>query len=274
MYDEATSGAPSDATPSADVWRRTAAGLARTVSIERSWSSWGGVHSGHLGALALEAMGAMVGDLRPVRGLSVSYLCPVDDRPLTLNTMVERVGTTSSVTSLRADQDGTLALIGMATFGAAGPGPRYPGIEMPRVPTAAKCPVLPHSPLPFSQHLEIRAASEDRCLGGGKEAELVSWVRFVDGRAIDAAGITTLLDGLAPGIFATITVPVAMPMLQLSVEFAADLLSESLDHWILIRTRTEHSAGGWVNDESTAWSEDGRLLARSRHCRRLLPRRD
>jgi acyl-CoA thioesterase len=194
----------------------------------------------------------------------------VGDRPLTLNTAVERIGSTSTVTSLRADQEGDLVLIGMGTFGAAGPGPRHAGLAPPAVPRPEACPLLPPGPMPFFQHLDVRSATDARCLGGGDRAELTAWVRFTDGRAISTAGVTMLLDGLGPGLYAMLKAPISMPLMQFSVEFAADLLGESLDGWVLVRTRTDHAGGSWATDDSTAWSEDGRLLAHSRHSRRLI----
>jgi len=281
MYDTGAAAGPAispatdEAGTSADVWRRTADGLSRTVSIERSWLSWGGVHGGHVASLGLEAMGAAVGDLRPVRALSVAFLSPVNERPLVLAPTVERVGGSTSVASLRATQDTETVLFAMATFGAVGPGPHYVGKPPPEVPPPDECPAmpLPQGPVPFAQHLEIRPATADRVLSGGEKAELTAWLRFADHRTIDAAGVTVLLDALAPGLFATITVPIPMPNVQLSIEFTDALTGDPIDGWVLVQIRTDHAGGGWVTDDSAAWSEDGRLLAQARQARRVLTRR-
>lgn len=281
MYDTgaaagpAISSATGDAGPSADVWRRSADGLSRTVSIDRSWLSWGGIHGGHVASLGLEAMSAAVGDLRPVRALSVAFLSPVNERPLLLAPTVERVGGSTSVASLRATQDTETVLFAMATFGAVGPGPLYLGMPAPDVPKPAECPTmpLPQGPVPFAQHLEIRPATADRVLSGGDRAELTAWLRFADHRTVDAAGVTVLLDALAPGLFATMTVPIPLPNVQLSIEFTDALAGDPVDGWILVQIRTDHSGGGWVTDDSTAWAADGRLLAQARQVRRVLTRR-
>jgi acyl-CoA thioesterase len=60
---------------------------------------------------------------------------------------------------------------------------------------------------------------------------------------------------------------------QLSVEFTDELVGEPVGGWILVRIRTDHAGGGWVTDNSTAWSADGRLLAQARQARRVLSRR-
>ncbi len=281
MYDTgaaagpAISSATGDAGPSADVWRRSADGLSRTVSIDRSWLSWGGIHGGHVASLGLEAMSAAVGDLRPVRALSVGFLSPVNEHPLLLAPTVERVGGSTSVASLRATQNTETVLFAMATFGAVGPGPQYLGMPVPDVPKPADCPAmpLPQGPVPFAQHLEIRPATADRVLSGGERAELTAWLRFADHRTVDAAGVTVLLDALAPGLFATMTVPIPLPNVQLSIEFTDALAGDPVDGWILVRIRTDHAGGGWVTDDSTAWSAEGRLLAQARQVRRVLTRR-
>lgn len=271
----ATWPAAGEAGPSADVWERTADGLSRTVSIDRSWWSWGGVHGGHVTSLGLEAMTAAVGDLRPVRALSIAFLAPVDDRPLVLAPVVERVGGNTSVASLRAVQGGQPVLLATATFGAITPGPEFNGLPAPEVPEPDACTrmPLPQGPVPFAQHLEIRPASGAKLLGGGDTAELIAWVRFADHRTVDAPGVTVLLDALAPALYATMTVPVPMPVVQLTIEFADALVGDPVDGWILVRIRTDHAGGGWVTDDSTAWSEDGRLLAQARQARRVLTRR-
>jgi acyl-CoA thioesterase len=280
MYDTGGATGPTvwsapDAGRSADVWQRTADGLSRTVSIDRSWWSWGGVHGGHVTGLGLEAMAAAVGDLRPVRAMSIAFLSPVDDRPLVLAPVVERVGGNTSVASLRAEQGGAPVLLATATFGAITKGPEYSGLPAPDVPRPDACSrmPLPQGPVPFAQHLEIRPATESRLLGGGDQAELIAWVRFADHRTVDAPGVSVLLDALAPALYATMTVPIPMPIVQLTIEFADGLVGDPVDGWVLIRIRTDHAGGGWVTDDSTAWSEDGRLLAQARQARRVLTRR-
>jgi acyl-CoA thioesterase len=281
MYDTGAAAGPAispatdEAGPSADVWRRTADGLSRTVSIDRSWLSWGGVHGGHVASLGLEAMAAAIGDLRPVRALSIAFLTAVTEQPLVLAPTVERIGGSTSVASLRATQESETVMFAMATFGAPGPGPIYHGTPAPDVPPPDACPTmpLPQGPVPFAQHLEIRPATADRVLSGGERAELTAWLRFADRRTVDAAGVTVLLDALAPGLFATITVPIPMPSVQLSIEYTEALAGDPVDGWVLVQIRTDNAAGGWVTDDSAAWSADGRLLAQARQVRRVLTRR-
>jgi len=82
-----------------------------------------------------------------------------------------------------------------------------------------------------------------------------------------------VLKAFPTSLKAKMTVPVPMPVVQLTIEFAEGLVGDPVHGWVLIRIRTDHAGGGWVTDDSTAWSEDGRLLAQARQARRVLTRR-
>jgi acyl-CoA thioesterase len=60
---------------------------------------------------------------------------------------------------------------------------------------------------------------------------------------------------------------------QLSIEYTEALAGDPVDGWVLVQIRTDNAAGGWVTDDSAAWSADGRLLAQARQVRRVLTRR-
>ena len=97
-------------------------------------------------------------------------------------------------------------------------------------------------------------------------------MRFADGRAIDAPGFAVLLDGHAPSLYATFEAPVRMPLRQYVVEFGDELSRLPSVPWVLVRVRMAHAGGGWVIDETVAWSAGGRFLASARQHRELLTR--
>jgi acyl-CoA thioesterase len=241
----------------------------QTVSIDRSWWSWAGAHGGHLAGLGLAEMRAELGEDRPVRSLTTHFLAPVDDRDLSFSAQVERAGRGTAMASFRARQDGATALHGSAVFGVAGTGPRH-GHAAPDVPPIRECEplALPVELAPFSRHLEIRPATPDRPLAGGDRAELAAWMRFVDGRSIDAEAVVVLTDALPPALFALWRAPRPVPSAELTVHFGESLAD--VGDWALVRIRTEHAASGWAVDDSAVWSTDGRLLALARQARRVL----
>jgi acyl-CoA thioesterase len=256
--------------------RREDAAAPAAVRIDRSWGSGPGTHGGYLAALGLAAMRdrlvGQFGDDRPARALTTHFLAPVDDRPLALHAAVERIGRGAAVCSLRAEQGGAVVLLGSATFGASGSGPDHDGSPAPAAPGPDDCPALalPRRLAEFARHLEIRPATPARPLAGGEHAELVAWMRFRDGRPLDAQAATVLTDALPPALFAVWTVPRPVPSAELSVHFGNALDAAPASGWALVRIRAEHAGSGWAVDDAAVWSEHRRLLALGRQARRLL----
>ncbi|MEU1406695.1 thioesterase family protein [Streptomyces sp. NPDC005728] len=243
------------------------------LRIDRSWWSWNGAQGGYVAALALTAMrrdlAAQSGEWTPVRTLGAHFLAPVDERPLRFAVTTLREGRRTSMSSVTAVQDGAPALTGSAVFARRGTGPAYIGLPAPAVPGPDACPVLtlPHALAAFAEHLEIRPATDARPLGGGERAELLAWMRFTDGRNLDAETVVILADALPPGLFAVRTAPCPVPTAELTVHFTDALDGAPLRGWALVRIRTEHAGAGWAIDDSAVWSADGRLLALARQAR-------
>ncbi|MGC0417456.1 acyl-CoA thioesterase [Embleya sp. AB8] len=249
----------------------------REISVDRSWWSWAGVHGGYLAALGLDAMREDVlsrspNSERPVRTVTTHFLRPVDQRPFVLATTIEHAGRGTSMSSFRTEQQGELALFGSAVFGARRPGPAEDGTPAPSVPPADECAVLdlPLELIPFPRQLEIRPATSTLPLSGAAEAELTAWIRFADGRPLDAAAVLVLTDALPPALFARWTRPRPVPSVELTVHFGDALDDGPLDGWALVRIRAEHAGNGWAVDDSAVWTADGRLLALGRQARRVL----
>jgi acyl-CoA thioesterase len=177
------------------------------------------------------------------------------------------------VCSLRAEQGDALVLVGSATFGASRSGPEHNGSCAPIVLGPDDCPplALPRRLAEFARHLEIRPATSARPLAGGERAELVAWMRFRDDRPLDAEAATVLTDALPPALFATWTTPRPVPSAELAVHFGTALDDAPGAGWALVRIRAEDAGSGWAMDDAAVWSQAGRLLARGRQSRRILP---
>lgn len=117
--------------------------------------------------------------------------------------------------------------------------------------------------------MELRPAGPDLPLAGGDRAELLSWVRFLDDRPLDAPAVVTLTDVLPPALYAVWDAPRPVPSAELTVHFT-DALDEKetlRTGWALVRIRTDHAGAGWAVDDSAVWAADGRLLALGRQSR-------
>ncbi|MFK4225870.1 acyl-CoA thioesterase [Streptomyces sp. NPDC019890] len=243
-----------------------------TVSVGRSWWSWAGVHGGYLAAQGLAGMRTLLGEAPVPRTLTTHFLAPVDDRPLRVGATVERAGRGTSFASFTAEQGGAMVLRGSAVFGTPHRGPGYDGSEAPGVPGAEDCEALelPERLAAFARHLEIRPATPARPLGGGDRAELTAWIRFTDGRSLDAEAVVILADALPPALFARWTAPRPVPSAELTVHYGDALDHGPVGGWALVRIRTDHAGSGWAVDDSTVWAADGRLLGSGRQARRIL----
>jgi acyl-CoA thioesterase len=62
-----------------------------------------------------------------------------------------------------------------------------------------------------------------------------------------------------------------VPSAELTVHFGTALDDAPGTGWALVRIRAEHAGSGWAMDDAAVWSQAGRLLARGRQSRRILP---
>lgn len=246
--------------------------LKHSVAVDPTWRSWSGAHGGYIAGLALDAARQHVGTDRPVRALSMSFLAPVDEPRLTFSSVLEHHGRGTSVVSLRGRQRGGAVLLGSATLGAARPGPGYTGRPLPPVPAPQDCApfALPVDLVPFTGHIEVRPATPTLPLSGGDSALMVAWMRFRDGRGIDAASAVVLADSAPPALYATWTRPRPVPSVEMAVHFTDALDAGPVGDWVLVRIRGDQAGSGWATDDSAVWATDGRLLAQARQIRRVL----
>ncbi|MEU9338526.1 thioesterase family protein [Streptomyces sp. NPDC048290] len=238
--------------------------------VDPEWWAWEGAHGGHLAALALTAVrDRFAGAARPVRTLTTHFLAPVDVGPLHFAGSAPAAGRRTASCLFTGHQNGAPVLLGTALFAPDRPGPSYEGRPAPRVPDADRCPVLalPGDLALFARQLEIRPATEDRPLAGGERAELTAWVRFTDGRALDAAAVATLTDVLPPALYAHWHTPRPVPTAELTIHFTDALTAAAPEGPALVRIRTERADGAWAVEDSAVWSADGRLLALGRQAR-------
>jgi acyl-CoA thioesterase len=249
----------------------------RTVELERRWWSWAGPHGGHVAALLLEAVQALpgAGD-RPVRALTASYLRAAPAGPARVEALEVRTGRSTTVADAVLLADGTPAVTARAVLGAARPDapPSTPLADVlaPVVAPPEQLPVsaLPAEMVPFAQQLEYRPADGRLPLLAGDRPQLLTWARFLDDRPLDAPALTVLVDALPPALYGLLTVPAAVPTVELGVTYGVTPDGAPPRGWVLLRIATRSAEDGWCVDDSEVWSRDGRLLAAGRQTRLVL----
>ena len=99
-------------------------------------------------------------------------------------------------------------------------------------------------------------------------AHLGGWMRFADGRALDALAVPLFMDSWPPPMFATFLGGGA-PTIELTVHWRNRPRSE----WHLADFRSRFLLNGYTEEDGELWDEDGRLIAQSRQLARFAPPR-
>ena len=242
-----------------------------TAQIDRDWWSWAGPHGGLLTALNLHAAMDTAPGMAP-RALSVRFHGPSDDSLLDVHSSEERPGASTAIVTTETRQGGRTVLSMLTTMTAGRSGPSVQHAQPPIAAPPEQCEPLelPVEFVPFGQHVEIRPVGGALPLSGSDVAEMRAWLRLKPSIPFTAPVAAVLVDALAPGIFPRLTEPVAVPTVELSVHFHADLEAEPIDDYVLAIQRNVSCSDGWCIDETELWSPDGRLLVQGRQLRRIL----
>jgi acyl-CoA thioesterase len=249
--------------------------LSSPIVLDRSWWSWTGPHGGHVaGHLARAATRLPEVAGRPLRSLAVSFLRALPEGPADVTAELVRSGRSTSVVDTAVlTADGRPGVTGRAVLGPPATGPSYDRAAA-AVPPPEDLPplVMPEEMLSFARfsgNVDFRPVSTPPFSGAG-DPDLLAWARMRDGRPVDVAVSAFLVDAMPPALFGLLDGPAAVPTVDLTVSWLADLDAEPVDDWVLLRITTRRAADGWCVDDSEVRARDGRLLALGRQTRLVL----
>jgi acyl-CoA thioesterase len=99
------------------------------------------------------------------------------------------------------------------------------------------------------------------------------WIRLPEHRPVDALLAAAITDGWLPPMFGRVHEMVAVPTVDLTIHFRADLPHPGLaaDGFVLAAFRSTVAAGGFLEEDGEIWAPDGTLLAQSRQLAVILP---
>jgi acyl-CoA thioesterase len=235
--------------------------------VSRDWWIVFGPNGGFLAAMLVKAMGAAVDDhTRAARSLTIHYTAAPSEGPIRIRTAVERAGGSLTTVSARMEQEDRLIALALGAFSAA----RAPAIEFneapaPTVPLPEE--VTPYEARrdlpPFTRQWEVRPAVGVEPFTGTDGSTLTGgWIKPLDEHPIDAALVAQLTDAWLPAVFIRLSEPNAVPTIDLTIHFRADLPLDP--DYVLVTFETRVSAGGFIEEDGHIWSRDGRLIAHSR----------
>lgn len=249
------------------------------AEMARSWWVVQGPNGGYVAAVLLRALTDVVDDSeRSPRSLTVHYASPARAGSVTIQVAVERVGRSLTTLTARMEQDERLVALAIAAFSKPRPGPELSDLVMPQVPPPHHYVTLPppaEAP-PIAHRYETRwaigtppspsAPRSARAVAGG-------WIRLPEHRQVDALVAAAITDGWLPPLFARVREPVAVPTVDLTIHFRAELPHPGLadDDFVLASFRTTVAAGGFLEEDGEVWAADGTLLAQSRQLAVIVP---
>jgi acyl-CoA thioesterase len=244
-----------------------------TTLLGSEISGFGGTHGGYLSALGLRTMASLVTDpARNPRSLTSHLLTPVRPGAVELFPRLERAGGSMTSTSLRIEQDKTVAALALASFGAPRASVNHLGVAMPDVPPPSECPPLTEKPVTEAGArllVEHRPARPPLPLTGGDRAEIVVWMRLLEDRPVDALSAAMLADAGPPALYGQLSQYIPMPSTDITLHFA-DLATSTVDRWLLGVFRTTHAGAGYAIEDGELWTEEGHLVLQARQLRRIL----
>jgi acyl-CoA thioesterase len=235
--------------------------------VNRDWWIVFGPNGGFIAAMLVKAMSAAVDDAsRAARSLTIHYTAAPKEGPVRIATTIERAGRGLTTVSARMEQDGRLIALAIGAFSAARlSAVEYNEVPAPDVPPPEEVPVVeprPEMP-PFSRQWELRYAIGIPPFSGADGPTVTGgWIRPLDDHPIDAALVAQITDAWLPAVFIRLTQPNAVPTIDLTIHFRADLPLPA-DH-VLVSFESRLSKGGFVEEDGAIWSRDGQLIAQSR----------
>lgn len=242
---------------------------AGTVVVPPGWTQGRALFGGLVAAFMAEALIRVVGEGVPLRSLTVSFVAPAASGALTCRPEILRRGRSVVQGLCRAEQDGQVVAVLMASFGAGRestivldecPPPRF------GLPEAGQAlPYIPGVVPEFTQHYDFRWSLGSLPFMGHDRGDIGGWVREREGRgALDLPALLGLIDAWPPAVLPMFKAPAPISSLTWTVEFMPGATDGDRHDWWQYLAETEFAAEGYVHTRARLWSAAGRLVALSR----------
>ncbi len=244
-------------------------------SLAGRWWIGRAPNGGYLAAVMLRALEAALADPgRAPRSVTVHYLAPPVEGPVSVACTIERTGRALSTLSARVHQGDRLIALALAAFSEPWPA----GIELSDVaPPDVPAPEALEPPTwdrpRFAQNFDTRFALGTTPFSGAGEALTGGWIRLTEPQIADDVFVMMLADAWPPAVFQLTDGFFPVPTVELTVHFrtALPLAGATAEDFQLVRFRTALVRDGFLEEDGAIWSPDGQLLAQSRQLALALP---
>src|SRR4051812_25447739 len=236
--------------------------------VNRDWWIVFGPNGGFLAAMMVKAMGAAVADdTRAARSLTIHYTAAPKEGPIRVRTTIERAGRSLTTISARMEQGERLIALALGAFSKERVAAlEYDERRAPEIPPPEAVPVVAPQPQmpPFSRQWELRYAIGKPPFGGDDDGPTISggWIAPLDEHPVDAALVAQITDAWLPAVFIRLAQPNAVPTIDLTIHFRAELPLPPGP--VLVQFESRLARGGFVEEDGWIWSREGDLIAQSR----------
>ena len=245
------------------------------AELSRDWWVFTGPNGGYVAAVILRALTERVGEPeRMARSLTVHYLRPPGEGPVTVATRLVRAGRSVATLTAALTQNGEEVALATAVFARPRPFWEFHDAAMPEVPGPEDTPPSTWPPdlfPPIARRFTYRPVTKETVFSGEERAELSCWLRLAEPRPLDPVLLALVADAAAPAVFPKATRPVAATTIDLTVHFRAPADAPPYDGWVFTPFRSRVSVDGFVEEDGEVWTPDGRLIAQSRQLAVVVP---
>lgn len=207
-----------------------------------------------------------------LRSLRLQLRAPLPDEMVAITTGVGRTGKYVTYLDGTMGEDGSIAVASAVVVRPTKANVDFEDVEPPTVPHIESIKPWPQSDLmsEFTKYFEFRS-----CLGrfpysaARNDVEVGGWVRFRDDDdPMDTARLAALADAWPLSIMVAASQPAPAASMEIGYQFWDE--PEPASRWVLVRNRSTVSRGGYADQETHVWSQDGRLLVTARQLAVLL----
>lgn len=242
-----------------------------SLTIADGWGQGRATYGGLVAALHLASMKARIeGTPPPLRSLTTNFIAPIAPGEVTIESTLLRQGSNVTQCEARMIQEGRVAAVAFATFGA---GRRsdiriHPHTRMPQMPAPADLRTLGHKAgrdPEFLQHMELRLVDGDQPFSGSDRSSFTGWMRFREpGPSFGEEHLVALVDAWPVPALQRLRAPAAASTVSWTLEIVGDTRHIAPTAQWAYAARADTAVDGYAHAEARIWRPHGSLTAISR----------
>lgn len=238
------------------------------IDVPPAWGQGRAVFGGMAAALAMAHLLPVIPQNMPLRSVSVSFVAPLNTGQASVQRRILRQGKSVIQAQVNIEQDGQVALVLLASFGAARPSAHQLNADMaPNWQTDKTLSLPKQGPVPeFTTHFDYRIAHGQLPFSASPLRQLGGDIRMA-GSESSQAGVLELLalvDAWPPVSLTLLNQPAPASSLTWTIEFIAHDLPFSNTDWWRYLAEIDYGADGYHHISAKLWQPDGKLAAISR----------